>query len=323
VTVLIIGASLVGSQIARLLVAQGERPVLFDHAPQHDALADIVDLSKATLVRGDILNPFDLVRVIRDAGVDRIVHLAANPMLTKGAQADPYGAARLNLMGTLNVLEAARLHRLGRVVVASSSALTEFLAGGEDAGDATKEEAFPRPTTIYAVCKQAKENLGLVYARSFGVEFVALRFASVAGPWRGRGGGGPSVAFREMVDRALAGEEAAVPARALEWVYVKDAAAAAVLALGAPRLDSRVFNIGMGRVLLPQDLVAALRQALPGVKARIAEDATAGPTDADVRPLDSRRARTELGFSPAYDMVAAIRDYVEWRQPCSPLGEPR
>ena len=312
-SVLVIGASLIGSQVARLLVETGQRPVLFDVTHQEPALSDILDLGRVTLARGSILRPLDLVEAIRCHGVTDIVHLAANAMLTKGAQENPHAAIELNVMGTANVLEAARVHALGRVVVASSSALAEFLAGGEDAGVMQKEEAFPRPTTFYAVTKQAKESLGLNYARWCGVDYVGLRFASVAGPWRGHGGGGgPSTAFRAALDRTLAGEPAVVPARTLEWLYVKDAARAVLLALGAEGLRNRVFNIGMGRVHTPEDMVAAIIEVLPGTRVEIEPLPAGSPDTEPIPPLDLQRSRRELGYEPAFDMVRAIGDYVDW-----------
>jgi len=311
--VLIIGGGLVGSQIARILVEEGERPVILDLAPQPEALADIVDLSRVTLRRGDVLNPLDLVRVIREDRVTRIMHTAANPMLTLGAQQDPYSAIQVNIMGTVNVLEAARVHGLERVVVTSSNVLSFYLTGGEDKGDASREEAFPRPSTFYAATKQAVENLGLNYARWCDLDVVLVRFGAVAGPWRGRGGGGPSNIFRDLVERSLRGEEAQIPPRSMDWVYSKDAALGTVLALRARGLTSRVFNISMGRIYGPQEIIDTLKQVIPGARVRIE---TPRGTEISVtemeRPTDLSRARAELGYVPKFDMGAAIRDYVGW-----------
>jgi nucleoside-diphosphate-sugar epimerase len=255
--VLVTGSGLVGSQIARLLVEAGDPPVLLDLAPQLDALADVVDPRRLTVVQGDLLNPLDLVRVLRDERITRIVHTAANPLLTVGAQRQPASAIQVNIMGTVNLLEAARAFGVERVVFTSSAVLAHYLVGGEDRDDRLKEEAYPRPSTFYAATKQAAENLGLCYARWFGIDFVAVRYAAVVGPWRGRGGGGgPSQTFRELVERALRGEVAALPRRPVEWLYSRDAAAGALLALRAEGLKSRVFNIGSGRVASAEDVAA-------------------------------------------------------------------
>ena len=310
-TTLIIGAGLVGSQIARLLVEDGERPVLMDRAHQVDALGEIVDLKRVVLAPGDVLQPLELMRLLREHAVDAIVHTAANPMLTLGAQRDPYAAVQLNIMGTMNVLEAARILRIGRVVVASSNVLGHFIAGGEGGGDPAREEAFPRPTTFYAATKQAVENLGLNYARWCGVEFAALRYGAVFGPWSGRGGGGPSNVMREAVARLLAGEEAVLPAGRMEWVYSKDAAHGTVLALRAAGLPSRVFNITMGVVVAPDDLVSALRTVIQGAKVRIETPAAAAVSLPDMtHPSDLHLARSVLGYAPHFGILEAVRDFV-------------
>jgi len=311
--VLIIGGGLVGSQIARLLVEAGERPVIMDRAAQPQALADIVDLARVRLVEGDVLRPPTLTAAIREHRITDVVHTAANPLLTLGAQRDPYGAIELNVMGTVNVLEAARAHGLKRVVVASSNVLNHFLAGGEGKGDPAREEAFMRPTTFYATTKQAIENLGLNYAQWCGVDFAAVRYGAVAGPWRGQGGGGPSNLLREAVQCALRGEEAVVPAAGLEWVYSKDAARGTVLALRAASLASRVFNITMGYVCGPDELAAALKTAIPGARVRVGTPTASAPSMPNmVRASDLTLAKDVLGFTPQYRMPDAIRELADW-----------
>jgi nucleoside-diphosphate-sugar epimerase len=310
---LIVGAGLVGSQIAQVLVEQGERPVLFDASPQPEALGEIVDLSRCTLVEGDVLRPLTLTKAILDHGVSAVVHTAANPMLTLGAQRDPYAAIQLNIMGSLNVLEAARVHGLRRVVVASSNVVSHFLAGGEGAGDSAREEAFPRPTTYYATTKQAIENIGLNYARWAGVDFAAVRYGAVAGPWSGRGGGGPSNIVRSALEAALAGREAVVPADPLEWVYVKDAARGTVQALQAASLASRVFNLTMGALVDAETFAGALQAVVPGARVRIQTPAASAVALPSMRKVsDLSLARSVLGYAPAYDMTAAMRDMAGW-----------
>jgi nucleoside-diphosphate-sugar epimerase len=213
----------------------------------------------------------------------------------------------------MNVLEAARIHGIRRVVVASSNVLSHFIAGGEGGGDAAKEEAFPRPTTFYATTKQAVENLGLNYARWCGVEFAALRYGAVFGPWGGHGGGGPSNVMREALRRALAGEEAVLPSGGMEWVYSKDAAMGTVLALKAKHLPSRVFNITMGVVATPEDMADALRVVIPGTKVRIETPATAAVSLPNMtRPSDLGLARSVLNYAPRFGLIDAMRDFTAW-----------
>ena len=314
-TVLVIGAGLVGSQVARVLVEDGQRPVLMDTAVQTKALGEIVDPARVTLIPGDVLQRSQIDEAVREHGITEIVHTVANPMLTLGAQRDPYAAIQLNIMGTVNVLEAARQHKLGRVVVSSSNVLNHFLTGGGDGGDHTKEDAFPRPLTFYASTKLAVENLGLNYAHWTGVDFIAVRYGAVCGPWSGAGGGGPSNILREAVRTALRGEEAVLPAAGLEWIYSKDAGRGTVLALKIENPPRRVFNITMGKIVSADELAAALKTAVPGARARLETAPTSSaaiPPAHMLRASDQTAAERLLRFTPEYDITAAVKDLAAW-----------
>jgi nucleoside-diphosphate-sugar epimerase len=312
-TTLIIGAGLIGSQIARILVERGEKPVLMDHAAQPNAIGQIVDLGKVTLIPGDIMRPLTIVDALRAHNITRIAHTAAYPMLTVGAQKEPYAAINLNIMGTVNVLEAARVSGLKRVVVSSSSVLNHYLGGGGDGGDFGKEESFPRPTTFYSATKQAVESLGLNYAKWCGIEFAGLRYGAVFGPWSGSGGGGPSNVIREAMRNALAGKEAVVPPGVMEWVYSKDAARGTVLALDAKDLGSGVFNLTMGAMTTPNEMAAAIGAVVPGAKVKFEAPAGAGISLSNRdNHADLSRAKKTLGFEPAFRLQAAVKDLAEW-----------
>jgi len=88
-SVLLIGGGLVGPQIANILVGQGEDLTILDYSPQPDSLADNVDSSKLRVMQGDILNPLDITRALRESNANQSIHTAAYPMLTIGAQENP------------------------------------------------------------------------------------------------------------------------------------------------------------------------------------------------------------------------------------------
>jgi nucleoside-diphosphate-sugar epimerase len=312
-TTLVIGSGLIGSQVARILAERGEKPVLMDHAAQPHAIGQIVDLGKVTLIAGDVLRPLSVVDAIRTNGITKIVHTAANPLLTLGAQKEPYAAINLNIMGTTNVLETARVTGLKRVVVSSSSVLNHYLEGGSDNGDFGQEEAFPRPTTFYAATKQAVESIGLNYAKWCGIEFAGLRYGAAFGPWSGSGGGGPSNIVRNAMRDALAGNEASVPPGPMEWVYSKDAARGTVMALDAKDLGNGVFNITMGSVTTPSEMAAAIAAVVPGAKVKF--EAPAGTAIALSNRdscADLSRAKCYLGYEPQFRMRDALHDLGQW-----------
>jgi nucleoside-diphosphate-sugar epimerase len=312
-TTLVIGSGLIGSQIARILVERGEKPVLMDSAAQPQAIGEIVGLDKVTLITGDVLRPLSIVEALRTHNITKIVHTAANPLLTLGAQREPYSAINLNIMGTVNVLEAARVTGLKRVVVSSSSVLNHYLDGGEDDGNFGQEEAFPRPTTFYSATKQAVESLGLNYAKWCGIEFAGLRYGAAFGPWSGAGGGGPSNIVREAMRNALAGREASVPPGAMEWVYSKDAARGTVMALDAKDLGKGVFNITMGALTTPSEMAAAIQAVIPGARCKFEAPPSAAVSLANrAEHADLSRSKRHLGYAPEFPLREAVKDQVEW-----------
>ena len=312
--ILITGAGLVGCQIARIELERGEYPVLMDIVFQTAALAEIFDINRVRLFKGDVLNPLALAEVIKKEKITRVIHTVANPLLTVGAQQSPYAAIQLNIMGMANVLEAARIFELERVVFCSSGVLYNYMSGGEDRGADYKEEAYPRPSTIYGSTKQACENLGLNYTR-FGVDFAAVRYGAVFGPWRAHGGGGPSNLFREMLEKSLREEESTFPKHpVVVWVYSKDAAQGTVKACHTKGLQSRVFNIAMGRLYDGQQIVDVVKHLIPKARVNLTEPRKdVGPSVEDsTGPYDLTRSRSELDYEPEYEMREAIQDYIKF-----------
>lgn len=326
-SILITGAGLVGSYAAARLVEMGERPVLYDLAPPWENLRRVLDLGKVEVVRGDILDFPDLARVVRDKGIDRIIHTAA--FLTAGARERPYAAIKVNILGTANVLEAARIWGIKRVVFTSSA--TVYYSTFSTPGEEPQEEDFSlravsqRPQGVYPTTKLAAEHLGLNYRDLYGVDFVALRFAGVFGPWHGPVAGLPGMALKELAERPFR-ERVVRIGRDLVWsgkedfLYMKDAAESTVLACLASQKGSSeavipVYNVSMGRGYDFEEVLETLQEVYPQVEIQVVEggEATAGGyPSTPKRPMDLGRTREELGYQPRYPMGEALLDYRHW-----------
>jgi UDP-glucose 4-epimerase len=310
--VLITGAGLVGAQIARLEQEAGRSPVLFDVSPRPDALADFVDLGSCEIVRGDLLNPLDLVAAVKKHGITHVIHTAAYPGLTVGAVKAPLPSVHVNFIGTANVLEVARLMDVQRVVVCSSSALYTK-EGGDDNGAPGHEEAWPRSVTLYSTAKQAAEDLGLNYAKDYGLDVRAVRYSSVFGPWKAGGGGIATSTMEQYLRGAQAGGPVRIDPPRREWVYSKDAALGTYKALWTDQIKDRVFNIGMGVSVPGEDIASALRDLFPGTDVQVSFGPPEGSYLAgDMPAMSATRARQQLDFHPQYPIAAALADYRDW-----------
>ncbi|MBX5492406.1 MAG: NAD(P)-dependent oxidoreductase [Chloroflexi bacterium] len=317
--VLVTGAGLVGSLCAAQLLEHGEQPVLYDLAPSLPNLAERLPLDRVPLVRGDLADLSDLLAALRAHRVRAIIHTAG--LLTWMVNQRPAAGVRTNLVGTLHVLEAARLAEVSRVVFCSSSTV---YFGRREAPPGPLPEDLPlhvvteRPPTVYAAMKLAGEWLGLTYTDRYGLDFAAVRFGAVFGPWRGQPGGGPSQRVQALVEAAHAGRPAALLAGDLahpghDYVYAPDAAQGAVRAALAPTVPSRVYNISLGRTYTLRDIADSLER-LTGrpLPITIAGEGSLSGYSGPPIALDTTRARAELGFAPAFDLEAALRDYLAW-----------
>ncbi len=330
-TILITGAGLVGSYAAAQLAGMGERVVLFDVAPSWENLRRVPGLETVEVVRGDVLNFPELLRVIREKGVTRIIHTAA--FLTAGARERPYAAITVNILGTANVLEAARNLDIERVVFTSSVTVYygSYSNTGESADDTPQGEDFnfraisQRPQGVYPTTKLASEHIGLSYRDLYGVDFVAVRFAGVFGPWQGPVAGLPGMALKELTERP-AREKLVKIGRNLVWagkeefLYMKDAAQSTVKACLAPRqapgeTAGPIYNVSMGQGYDFEEVLETLQDVYPGVAFEVAEDgkATAGGyPQISKRPLDISRTSKDIGYRPEYRMAEALADYRDW-----------
>jgi nucleoside-diphosphate-sugar epimerase len=176
------------------------------------------------------------------------------------------------------------------------------------------DESYPiGPDGVYDVTKYAAEQLGMNYAASHGVEFIALRFAATYGPGRMARHG--SLAIRSaIVENAFYGEPTILPQggdQVDDFVYTKDVAQGLVKALTAEQTTHRIFNIGTG---LRSTLSAAadiLRRERPEARIEVGGGLDYGTGSGRYCVFDVSRAKAELGYEPAYDHEQGILDYLK------------
>ena len=305
------GSGLVGCYAVRMLLERGERPVIWDVALNEKLLAAVgVDLKSVTAVRGDVLDLPGLISTIREHDVGRIIHLAA--FLGEEVQRRPYTGVRLNLMGTVNALEAARLEGVARVVFPSSG--TVYLGSLGEGGPKKIDETIAlNPLSVYAATKAGAEFLGRTYARRFGFEFTTVRYAALYGPSPAGLKATREQAIQAMVRSALRGEAATIrwPYGPSELLYGKDAAKATVLACLKEKLKDNIFHIGSGEMASGDQIVSALTKRFPKAKITLLKGERPMPYPEERIPHDQSRAREQLGYEPEYLLEKALGDYAE------------
>ena len=318
-TTLVTGAGLIGTLTARHLAEQGEKVVLFDVAPQREAIAATLKPHDVPIVTGDIASYPALAAAIEAHGIRRIVHTAA--MLTAAIKADPPRGIGVNILGAVNVLEAARKFALARVVLASSSTVS-YAAFNSNPGERYPEDfrmkvLSERPTTFYSATKLAGEHLALVYAAEFGVDVVLLRYGAVIGEWAGPNRSIPGRLVRALLLPAMKGETAIIDDPLLIWrggddfVDARDVARANHAALTAAAPRQHVYHVTFGRMHSFDDFVAATRELYPEFKIDLRVTAKAGFAGfPSVRPAtsDLGAAERELGWKPRFELRDALAE---------------
>lgn len=298
------GAGFIGSHIAEELVGQGCGVTVLDNLSTGH-LENLESIkSGVEFVRGDIQDEQVLADVV--TGCDVVFHEAAVVSVTKTV-AEPVSSTAVNDMGTLKVLEAARLNGVQRVVLASSSAVY-----GDDPRLPKVESMAPQPLSPYAVQKLTNEHYALLYYKLFGLEVVCLRYFNVYGPRQD-----PSSPYSGVISifmtRAKHGTAPTIYGngrQSRDFVYVKDVVQANILAATHPAAPGQVFNVGTGDSIEINTLWNKI--------AKLAR-CSASPEYADSRPGDIvhsvagiQKAGEKLGFCPAVSLDQGLANTFSW-----------
>jgi len=314
---LITGAGLVGTMAAARLIAEGlDHPVLYDVAFAPETLKKWLNLEKVMLAPGDVTDLPDLMRQIQHHRVDRIIHTAA--LHTSEVQKRPFAGARINFMGTMAVLEAARLTGIKRVVFCSSSTialgLRELPPDGMLSEDISLKAVSEYPPSVYASLKLAAEWVGHHYRTEYGLDVVATRLAGVFGPWSGSLSS-PSKLIKRIMESARFGHPCQLTRGEMcrggtDYVYGCDAGQGVVRAAFATNPQARVYNIAMGRHYSVQEVIHIVERVTGrAVQTEVVEGGTLSGYENKAGVLDISRARAELGYEVEFPMEEAINDY--------------
>jgi nucleoside-diphosphate-sugar epimerase len=304
--ILVTGAQgCIGAWVVKSLLERGLDVLIYDADPAPARLSLIVppeQVRLAAVETGRIEDGPRLKALVKDGGITHIVHLAA--VLMPFCQANPAAGGMVNVIGTLNVFEAARdAGRPVRVVYASSSAVW----GPEEAygSGKLKEEDPLKPSTHYGVFKQANEGSARAFYLTDGISSAGLRPWTVYGVGRDRGlTADPTLAMRAVA----MGEPFRIRLTGhMDLQYVEDVAESFTGCLLAPLEGAHVFNLE-GAVIAMDELIETLERLRPGASRLITAE---GPQVPVAYRMDGSRLRAHVSGIPRTPLEDGIRKTLE------------
>jgi UDP-glucose 4-epimerase len=294
------GAGFIGSHLAEGFLARGCRVLVIDDLstgrPENVPAG-------AELHQLDVRSP-EAAELVASSGAEVLVHEAAQIDVGRSV-AEPLLDAEVNVLGTLNLLEAARRGGVRQVLFASTGGAMY----GEQEVYPAPEEHRERPLSPYGVAKLAAERYLYVYHREHGLDAVCLRYANVYGERQNPHGEAGVVAI--FLHRLLSGAQATINGDGLQtrdYVHVSDVVAANLAAAG--RTGFAIYNVGTGLEVTVVALYRELARAL-GVAA---EPVHGPPRPGEQRrsSIDPARGRRELGLGPALPLAAGLERTAAW-----------
>lgn len=304
------GAGFIGSHLVERLVGENcQVTVLDDFNDFYDPAIKRENLSGVRetiqLVEGDIRDAVLVGETVARGGFDVIVHLAARAGV-RPSVLDPELYVTTNVMGTFNLLEAARRNGVKRFVFASSSSVY----GVNRKIPFAESDPMDRTVSPYAATKLSCEQLCSVYAHIYGLSMVCLRYFSVYGP-RQR----PDLAISLFSRKILSGESIdrfGDGSSARDYTYVDDIVSGTLAAMHHEPASFEIINLGGSATTTLSELIQIIEQAT-GRKARI-NQLPEQTGDVPRTYADVSKAGRLLGYRPTTDIRQGIRKYLAWLQ---------
>jgi nucleoside-diphosphate-sugar epimerase len=298
------GAGFIGSNLVARLVQEGLRVTVLDNL----ATGKLANLEHVRpdidFIEGDITNPDTCLAALD--GTNYVWHLAALGSVPRSVR-DPAASNLANVVGTLNVLNAAKDAGARRVVFASSSSVY-----GREAELPQRPGARPRPSSPYAVTKLAGEEYMRVFWRCYGLETVSLRYFNVYGPQQDPYSDYAAV-IPSFTSRLLSGQPGQIQGdgeQSRDFTYISDCLQATIKAMTAGPAPGNVYNVACGRQATINELYQIICRTLDvNLEPEYTEE-----REGDVRHslADIDTAVSDLGYSPEYNLEQGLQASLPW-----------
>lgn len=305
--ILVTGASgFIGYAVTEALAGRGDEVIATDQAigPRLQALATRHAGLRA--VPGEITEWPHLVGLIKEGKPEKVVHCAA-VVGVPASVGSPINTFRINIEGTIHLLEGMRLFEVRRMVNISSEEIY-----GPFQADIIDEEHPCRPTKPYGISKFVVEQVARDYAAAYGLECIHTRTCWVYGPYYPR-----QRAPRNLLEAAIAGRPLHLPGGnsfSVDQVHIDDVVQGILLALDKPQHRFDAYHIATGVSTSLADVVAMIRERLPEADISIGPGPLTFVDGTEVvrkGALSIARAREELGYAPRYDMRTGLDGWID------------
>ncbi len=303
------GAGFIGSHFTSKLLDEGHQVdcldsfnTYYDPALKRENVRPFLAHPCYRLIEGDIVDWPAVERLFAERGYDSVVHLAARAGVRPSIQ-EPLLYEQVNVLGTMHILEAARLHGVGRIVSASSSSVY----GSNSKVPFSESDPVDHPISPYAATKKAGELMAYTWHHLYGLSISCMRFFTVYGP-RQR----PDMAIHKFARLISSG--APVPVfgdgrSRRDYTYIDDIIEGLYAAL--LRCEGyHIYNLGESSTIELLELIHLLEEGL-GRKA-VLEFHPDQPGDVPITYADINLARRELDYRPSTPIERGIGLFAEW-----------
>jgi dTDP-glucose 4,6-dehydratase len=312
------GTGFVGLNLLDQLLARGDEIVCLSvNALPAAAARDFAKLpGKLHAVHGDVTDPGSIDDALARFQCTTMIHAAAITAGTSRDETDPARIVEVNLLGTINALQAARKAKIARFVYPSTGG--HFGEAGVDVDHYLDEEADrPVPNSMYGISKYAAERTVLRLGGLWNMDVRIGRVAVVYGRWEYETGVRDAMTTILQATRlAMAGGEAVFPKLgAADWIYAPDLAHAILTLHDASTTKHRLYHLAIESPFDMMDWCERLRKRFPAFKFRESnrpDECNIAPLAPFRTPFSGRRLREEFGFKAAFTIDTAFNDYMQW-----------
>jgi UDP-glucose 4-epimerase len=302
------GAGFVGTNFINDLLNRGHNPdciAVVDNLSHGTYLPQVHDKIKH-FYKEDIRNEY-VKKIIAEFGPDYIYHFAGLVSIYD-CHADPYEAVDNNILGSINILDAAAENNVKRVIFSETSAVYENCEMPESGFNETQSD----PTTVYSTTKACLALIAESYSRTKGVNYTALRYFNVAGPLQDYDRTIPPV-FAGFIIRLMAGKNPIIfgdPMKARDYIDVDDVNAFHMLCMESEKTANQTFNLGTGKMTTLMDLKDIIGDAMGIQNVQYDQYGAIAGEALNIR-ADITKAKS-MGWEPKKSMVDTIKKTITY-----------